>query len=497
MLQIKRGFLEIAINNLESYEDDYLDKIENYENSSSELSDNYCSDLNEYLSSSLIERSIAFKMVVSDLVEDIKNNSDKLEPCFYARFKPIYDEYGEDFLRETLKMYFNTHWKMPMELGEAMISDDTNRLNAISADLNSKYQRVLTETTIADLKEKLTNQQVIQQSQPIKQEQDLPVISHYISDFLGWDEGGRSRNKNVIQTYSRELNFLIACIGDKPVNKVTKQDLRDSISIKQRMPKMNMSPYRDWSLGDTVEKIKSEHEVEEDDVVSSKTVKETFKCYQSFFSAFLCNRKDIIEKTPTSGIKVPSKSEPYGDYSIKQMELIVNHYKSLQDSDKKMVTLAACYTGMRLSEICNIRKDTLRYDDESGYYYIFIEKGKTEAARRIVPVCKKLRALGFVDYVESLKENQCLYTKKTDLVTDELRKVRDKLGIPHQNNYEQRLVFHSFRHTVITRARAELLEEILVKRFIGHSINKGETDGYDHHAYSVQKLSSVAECLPW
>ena len=99
--------------------------------------------------------------------------------------------------------------------------------------------------------------------------------------------------------------------------------------------------------------------------------------------------------------------------------------------------------------------------------------------------------------MESLKENQCLYTKKTDLVTDELRKVRDKLGIPHQNNYEQRLVFHSFRHTVITRARAELLQEILVKRFIGHSINKGETDGYDHHAYSVQNLSSVAECLPW
>lgn len=495
LLQIKRGFLEIAINNLESYEDDYLDKIENYENSSSELSDNYCSDLNEYLSSSLIERSIAFKMVVSDLVEDIKNNSDKLEPCFYARFKPIYDEYGEDFLRETLKMYFNTHWKMPMELGEAMISDDTNRLNAISADLNSKYQRVLTETTIADLKEKLTNQQVIQQSQPIKQEQDLPVISHYIPDFLSWDE--RSRSEDIINGYKRDLEFLIFSIGDKPVNRVTKQDIKESLQIKSEMPKMSLKPYKEQGLKAVVYAIKNDLiEIPEEHRVSSKSVRETLKSYQSFFSAYLFKSKDILTKSPTENVTFKYQSIPYANYTDLQMNSIVSYYEQQEISDKQLVVLTACYTGMRLSEICNLTSESVKHDTESGYNYIFIEKGKTDAARRVIPISKKLEATGLIEYLNQLRPNQKLYSKKPELINDELRKARETLAIPHENEYEQRRVFHSLRHSLITKARSKGITDPVLQKVVGHQTNKTITDRYTH-VFPVQDLTCVVECLPW
>ena len=331
-------------------------------------------------------------------------------------------------------------------------------------------------------------------SEPV--EPDLPKISEFIPEFLAWDDDGRNRDENAIQAHQRELNFLLASVGDKPVNKITKQEVKDSIGIRRRMPKRNKLPYKNWSLVETIEKIKSNYKIEADDLISSKTVKETLKTYQAFFSSFLCKHKDILEKAPIDDVKVSSSSEPYGNYSDKQMELIVNHYSSLPDSDGKMVTLAACYTGMRLSEICKLTNDRIRYDEESSYHYIFIEKGKTDAARRIVPICKKLEELGFVAYVKSIDEKKCLYSKKTDLISDRLKKVRDELNIPHENEYEQKLVFHSFRHTVITKARENQVSDPVLQRVMGHSTRKSITDRYTHE-YSVKNLTCVVECLPW
>lgn len=55
-------------------------------------------------------------------------------------------------------------------------------------------------------------------------------------EFLEWKEGNRSRTKDVQQTYSRDLNFLIHVIGDKPINKVAKKTLK---SVRACMPVMN------------------------------------------------------------------------------------------------------------------------------------------------------------------------------------------------------------------------------------------------------------------
>ena len=77
-------------------------------------------------------------------------------------------------------------------------------------------------------------------------------------------------------------------IGDKPINKVAKEDIKEALSFKKCMPVMNKNPYRQWGVEETVQRIKEGYEVEDDeDLVSSKTVKETLKCYQSFFSSFL------------------------------------------------------------------------------------------------------------------------------------------------------------------------------------------------------------------
>ncbi len=177
------------------------------------------------------------------------------------------------------------------------------------------------------------------------------------------------------------------------------------------------------------------------------------------------------------------------------MDLIVNHYKQQEISDKQLVVLTACYTGMRLSEICNLTLDSVGFDDESGYHYIFIEKGKTEAARRLIPINKKLESTGLISFLKDLKGKE-LFSKKVDLINDDLRKTRELLSIPHENEYEQRRVFHSIRHSVITKIRSHGITDALLQKVVGHETKKSITDRYTHE-YAVKNLTQVVECLPW
>ncbi len=370
-----------------------------------------------------------------------------------------------------------------VKLITAYCSAQEQQYDSTTAKLESKLNRLLTEQI-----------QVINNHGVTSQIPDLPAISHFIPDFLSW--GDRSRKPEIVRSYTRDLEFLIYVIGDKPVNQVTKSDIKNTLKQKALMPVMHKKPYVQEGVKSVAERImKRTLEIPEDDLVSSKTVRETLKTYQSFFSSYLFKELDILDKAPTENVTYKFNSEPYANYTDPQMNLIVNHYKQQEISDKQLVMLTACYTGMRLSEICSLTSDSIGLDDESGYHYIFIEKGKTEAARRLIPISKKLESTGLISFLKDLKGKE-LFSKKVDLITANLRKTRELLSIPHENEYEQRRVFHSFRHSVITKIRSHGITDALLQKVVGHETKKSITDRYTHE-YAVENLIHVVECLPW
>lgn len=323
-----------------------------------------------------------------------------------------------------------------------------------------------------------------------------PLLSEMVPNFLLWEEDGRVRKEDVVKNYKNDLDILIHVIGDIPVGLVTKQHIKDVIKIRGMMPVRNKKPYSEWSIKETIDHINAGGELDnEEDLVSTKTVKETFKTYQSFFSAYLCDSLDKIQASPTTGIKVPADIASYGKYSDSQMEKIIGYWKSQPDSDLKMVILAACYTGMRKSEIAELISDRLRFDEDSGRHYIFIPSGKTKAAKRLVPIANELVDIGFVDYVNAMPTNKKLFTKKTDLITDALKKSREVLNIPDIDTNERRLVFHSLRHSVISKARAKGISDPILQNVVGHQTRKSITDTYTH--FDVKDLVCVVDCLGW
>ncbi len=452
----------------------------------------------DYLSKfiGVVETDQQYDMVIAQLTEAEKKHKRKNIIKFNELIKSteyfIYVIYGDltDSVRSKIKdviekVIFSLSY--PISAARAFVEGNTAEYNAIKNELkqNEFY-------TASGIIEKIEAINIANQSHSKK---DLPVISHFIPDFLSWDE--RSRSEDIINGYKRDLEFLIFSIGDKPVNQVTKQDIKESLQIKAEMPRMSLKSYKEQGVGAVICAIKNDIiEIPEEHRVSSKSVRETLKSYQSFFSAYLFKSKDILTKSPTENVTFKYQSIPYANYTDSQMNLIVNYYEQQEVSDKQLVILTACYTGMRLSEICSLTSESVKHDTESGYNYIFIEKGKTDAARRVIPISKKLEATGLIEYLNQLRPNQKLYSKKPELINDELRKARETLAIPHENEYEQRRVFHSLRHSLITKARSKGITDPVLQKVVGHQTNKTITDRYTH-VFPVQDLTCVVECLPW
>lgn len=444
--------------------------------------------IEQYSKLTLLEKNELLSNLLDSLVSRVKEKLFSEEDEMFCWFNRVYEVYQDEaILRDVLRLAIERDWHIPTQINSALIADDSDKIDSITKLLESRLTRVLTEQV-------KFNQVEIKCEQPVLIEKDLPIISHFIPDFLSWDE--RSRTPKIINACHQELKLLICVIGDLPVNQVTKDDIQSALKIKALMPYMSRKPYKDWGLEETVNKIKSGYEVELDDVISSKTVKETLKCYQSFFSSFLPSKDKDFTSTPTKGVRVIWESIPYADYSDTQMTKIVEYCKSQSMTDKNMVILVGAYTGMRLSEICNITKESVKVDEDSGYTYLIVKKGKTKAAARKIPISKKLESIGFLGYLDKLKSKEKIFNKKTDLINEELRKIRDILNIPHENEFEQRRVFHSLRHSFITKARAKGVTDVQLQKVVGHEIPKSITDRYTH-GFSVKDLAYIVEVVDW
>lgn len=322
-----------------------------------------------------------------------------------------------------------------------------------------------------------------------------PKISEFIDGYLNWNRGNGTRTAKIMKDYQTQFETLLCILGDLPVTEVTKQDIRRCLKIRAGMPKRNQSPYSKWSIPETLEKIEDGFEIDDADLISDKTVKEFLKLMQSFFSAYLCKTLDVLTTSPTNGVSFSATGERYGCYSDQQMRQIVEYWKAKPNTNIKMIIMAACHTGMRRSEIANLTSTDIRFDEESQRHYIFIKSGKTAAARRIVPISNKLKNLGFIDCIKRLKPNQKLYGRKLDLVTEAFVKSCKALNISSIDINENRLVFHSLRHSCITKLRGSNISDPLIQQVVGHQTARSITDRYTH--LKPKDLLIVVDSLIW
>ena len=174
--------------------------------------------------------------------------------------------------------------------------------------------------------------------------------------------------------------------------------------------------------------------------------------------------------------------------------------------------LLGLFTGARLEEIGQLRVSDVQrreYPDQDGKmlagWFLHIteatdERGqanriKNAASERLVPLHPELERLGFIAYVEKLKDQQGRVFP--DLVSNIYGRLTAKWGEwfgPYMRKVcgitDKRKVFHSFRHTFKDYTRRAKMPEGIQRQLMGHA-GKDVADDYG----SGYDLHSLAEAM--
>lgn len=149
-------------------------------------------------------------------------------------------------------------------------------------------------------------------------------------------------------------------------------------------------------------------------------------------------------------------------------------HKRLQVAD---VFYLALRTGMRRSELLNLRWANVHFEKSPGYPHGWIEvKGtKTKGSVRSVPlspqaqrllISRKKQSKGSVVFPSTHHSNE---DRPQQFVHQTLLQACERAGIPYGHEHPDGLVFHDTRHTAITRMILEGYDLKTIGAIVGHS----------------------------
>jgi integrase len=296
--------------------------------------------------------------------------------------------------------------------------------------------------------------------QAIPVEEDQPLISTLVAKFL--EEKSARLAPKTLMGYKTDLAIFQSNTDDIPINKFRIADLNDFRDKLKILPKHNNK------TGSPISATRANN------IIGS-------------LSAFMGWCKDLgyIDSNIALNKKIPvPKNEGNRDrFSDEQLLMIFSHDRFVNPDKKKMyhywVPILAYYHGMRLNEICLLRKkDVYKHGD---IWAISINEDsrelKTDSAIRNIPIHDHVIQLGFLDYVNSCKHEHLFKTgRKGDNYADTIGKSfgRFKTSLGFQKN----IVFHSFRHVFADLCKQSRIELSLIKEFMGHSLSDITLDTY-------------------
>ncbi|MFG1312850.1 site-specific integrase [Xanthobacter autotrophicus] len=184
-------------------------------------------------------------------------------------------------------------------------------------------------------------------------------------------------------------------------------------------------------------------------------------------------------------------------------ELLTNESGLIRKGYQKWGSLIGIYTGARLNEVCQIHLDDIKEID-GIWCFDMNDAGdgkrlKNAASRRMVPIHSRLLELGLLKHVATLKE-----AGETRLFPDFSFSPKEGYGRALGRWFNDRflvqlgikstdLVFHSLRHTMVTRLMQAGVEENHVKALVGHTREGVTQQHYFKQGYTLAQLKGAIE----
>ena len=185
-------------------------------------------------------------------------------------------------------------------------------------------------------------------------------------------------------------------------------------------------------------------------------------------------------------------------------ELLHNQRGLIRKDYQKWGPLIGLYTGARLGEIAQLRLDDIKQHEGIWCFDLNEEDGKqlkTAGSKRLVPVHSQLIEQGLLEHVEVMREQgreklfpEFAYCPKNGWGRN--------LGQWFNNRFlvalgikTKELVFHSLRHTMITRLSQSDVPEPVVKALVGHAQEGVTQQHYFREGYKLSQLRDAIEAF--
>lgn len=361
-----------------------------------------------------------------------------------------------------------------IDMNQAMMSQAYEAF--YSGDL-SKYQQIIDSMTSSLQKAASVTTQLPEEIREQTPKSLAPSLLECWNDYT--NDKGKNWRKSIASENQRFFDVLCHVVGDIPVDQITKQLIRESLKVAENLPTRTKLPYSRMSLAECIE-----YDVPEDDLITSEHVHKHLKLWRSLLKTYLVDRRDILTKSPTEGIKYEVKVNRGGSYTSNELKILkIKLFEVANDNWRKWYFLTLIYTGARRSEIAELKKKNIRFDADSNRWYIFIDAGKTENSRRMVPIHKDIES-GILGEIAALNDSEYIFNNLPNYtsITNEWTTLMNELNIPDLNEFGLKRRVHSLRHTFISNAISKVGNSALVQLVVGHSLSQslGITARYTH-----------------
>lgn len=234
--------------------------------------------------------------------------------------------------------------------------------------------------------------------------------------------------------------------------------------------------------------------------------------YVKGFLNFACQELEAIPKNPWAGLSIDFTTEsPRRPWSTEQLQTLSRQslytsyappkaWRAGQDA-AYWVPLLGLFTGARIGELAQLRTAdvetidgvlVLRITDEAEGATV-----KTSAGHRVVPVHEELKRLGFLEYVEAIRQEgePALWPAIKHRKGKPGAYLSQWFGDFRRSINEAALPdFHSFRHTVRSRLASQGVGDPMIDVLVGHEV-KGSTGARTYTHRTTADLKQALDRL--
>lgn len=347
-------------------------------------------------------------------------------------------------------------------------------------------------------------QEVPPEVSPVAHAKDVsgPLLSELTAKYLAEKQAKGNCDQGTIEANQRYFDMFLELLGDVPVQAITRDQLVDCLNKMKRIPSRReiMPEYRGKSIKELLEL----------DSVPKPLGVQTIKNHMSTLSS--CFKWAVLNGHMTINIAEGLIPKDKRSNREKRQPNTREHLQALTDSlysrqktqgkspDRWLIPLVALFAGMRIEEICQLKKNDVKPIDGVWCFDIYQDgenSVKTDNSERIVPVHPKLIELGFLGYHQNVDHEQ---------LWPRLKRINGKLSHKWGQWFQSfnkryvtndgRFVFHSLRHNFVDGLKQQGIQEQVIAEMAGRSRGSITMDTYGEK-YGAEVLCEALQKLDY